>query len=74
MSIRKRLWTSTTGDHSAWIADYRDRFGKRHIRTFKSKRAAARFHAKVVILREQSRLSDEQILELHFGLTKGRLP
>jgi hypothetical protein len=33
-----------------------------------------RFHARVVIGREQSRLSDEQILELHFGLTKGRLP
>jgi hypothetical protein len=72
MSIRKRRWTSRTGNHSAWIADYRDRFGKRHMRTFKTKRAAAHFHAKVVIRRE--RLSDEQILELHFGQIKGRLP
>ncbi|HEX3919185.1 MAG TPA: tyrosine-type recombinase/integrase [Caulobacteraceae bacterium] len=39
-SIRKRTWTNGKGDHTAWIADYFDQDGERHIKTFSTKKAA----------------------------------
>src|SRR3954466_1410115 len=33
-SIRKRTWKSSGEDKTAWIADYLDQGGKRHIKTF----------------------------------------
>jgi len=43
MSIRKRTWTTASGEErEAWIVDYVDQ-GKRHIRTFDKKRAADSF-------------------------------
>jgi len=33
-SIRKRTWKSSGEDKTAWIADYFDQGGKRHIKTF----------------------------------------
>jgi integrase len=39
-SIRKRTWTAKDGEKTAWIADYFDQSGKRHIKTFKLKKAA----------------------------------
>jgi integrase len=33
-SIRKRAWKSGGEDKTAWIADYFDQNGKRHIKTF----------------------------------------
>jgi integrase len=39
-SIRKRTWQSRDGEKTAWIADYFDQSGRRHIKTFKLKKAA----------------------------------
>jgi integrase len=38
--VRKRTWTNSKGEQTAWIADYFDQAGKRHIKTFKTKREA----------------------------------
>lgn len=41
MSVRKRKWTTRSGeDKEAWIVDYVDQFGDRHIETFKKKKQA----------------------------------
>jgi integrase len=41
-TVRKREWTPRSGGEArtAWVADYFDQSGKRHIKTFKTKRAA----------------------------------
>lgn len=39
-SIRKRTWKSGDEQKTAWIADYSDQAGKRHIKTFSTKKAA----------------------------------
>jgi integrase len=39
-SIRKRTWKSGGEEKTAWIADYFDQAGKRHIKTFSTKKAA----------------------------------
>jgi integrase len=38
--VRKRTWKSGGRDKTAWIADYFDQQGKRHIKTFDTKKAA----------------------------------
>jgi integrase len=38
--VRKRTWTNKAGEHTAWIADYFDQDGKRHIKTFDKKKDA----------------------------------
>jgi integrase len=38
--IRKRTWTNSKGEQTAWIADYLDQKGKRHIKTFARKKDA----------------------------------
>jgi integrase len=46
MSVRKRSWTTRLGDQKeAWIVDYTDGQGHRHIRTFERKKDADAFHA-----------------------------
>jgi integrase len=40
-SIRKRAWCNKEGEQTAWVADYFDQNGKRHIKTFETKKAAA---------------------------------
>src|SRR6516225_7728968 len=41
MAIRQRKWRTESGeDREAWIVDYRDRDGKRHIETFERKKDA----------------------------------
>src|SRR5262245_48075183 len=41
MSVRKRSWTTTTGEpREAWIVDYADAQGDRHIATFERKKEA----------------------------------
>jgi integrase len=40
-SIRKRAWCNKKGEQTAWVADYFDQNGKRHIKTFDTKKAAA---------------------------------
>jgi integrase len=39
-SIRKRVWKSRGAQHSAWVVDYRDQAGKRHLKTFATKKEA----------------------------------
>ena len=38
--VRKRTWTSGKGKQTAWVADYFDKDGKRHIKTFAREREA----------------------------------
>ena len=38
--VRKRTWESKGGKRNAWIADYTDQAGKRHIKTFPTQTAA----------------------------------
>jgi hypothetical protein len=40
MSIRKRTWQGGGGQRTAWVVDYVDQQGKRHLKTFAAKRAA----------------------------------
>ena len=47
MSVRKRTWKTANGESKeAWIADYVDQAGKRHIKTFDRKKDADTFHSK----------------------------
>ena len=40
-SVRKRSWKSASGEaKTAWVADYFDQSGKRHLKTFTTKKAA----------------------------------
>ena len=46
MSVRKRVWKSPSGEpKEAWVVDYVDQHGERHIKTFTKKRDADAHHA-----------------------------
>ena len=46
MSVRKRTWKSPTGEpKEAWVVDYVDQHGDRHLKTFAKKRDADAHHA-----------------------------
>ncbi len=46
MSVRKRIWKSPSGElKEAWIVDYVDQHGDRHLKTFAKKRDADAHHA-----------------------------
>jgi integrase len=48
MSVRKRTWTTRAGEpKEAWIVDYTDQDGDRHIETFERKKDAEARHDKV---------------------------
>jgi integrase len=48
MSVRKRTWTTSKGENKeAWIVDYADQNGERHIQTFSRKKEADEFRATV---------------------------
>src|SRR5262245_39266825 len=48
MSVRKREWATNKGeDREAWIVDYADQDGDRHIRTFAKKKDADAYHDQV---------------------------
>jgi len=50
MAVRKRVWTTRKGEQKeAWIADYVDGTGKRHIKTFEQRKAADAFAAKTKV-------------------------
>ena len=50
MSVWKRRCTLKDGTESeSWIADYYDADGDRHIKSFKTKKAATEYHAKVTL-------------------------
>ena len=46
MSVRKRTWSTSRGEtKEAWIVDYTDQDGERHIQTFARKKDADEYHA-----------------------------
>ena len=46
MSVRKRTWKSPSGEmREAWVVDYVDQHGDRHLKTFAKKRDADAHHA-----------------------------
>ena len=46
MSVRKRTWKSPSGEpREAWVVDYVDQYGDRHLKTFAKKRDADAHHA-----------------------------
>jgi integrase len=48
MSVRKRTWKNAKGEpQEAWIVDYVDQKGERHIKTFPRKKEADAYHATV---------------------------
>ena len=48
MSVRKRAWTTSKGEKKeAWLVDYTDQNGDRHIQTFDRKKDADEYHATV---------------------------
>jgi integrase len=48
MSVRKRAWVTRRGEsREAWIADYTDQQGGRHIHTFARKKEADEYHDRV---------------------------
>jgi integrase len=50
MSVRKRTWTTRKGEKKeAWIVDYSDQEGDRHIETFARKKDADEYHATVKV-------------------------
>jgi integrase len=50
VSIRKRTWTTRKGEQKeAWICDYADQHGERHIRTFERKKDADAWSASTKI-------------------------
>ena len=50
MSVRKRKWITRRGDaKEAWIVDYVDQRGERHIKTFVRKKDADAHHARVAV-------------------------
>jgi integrase len=50
MSVRKRTWTTAKGDSKeAWIVDYADQHGARHMKTFPTQREAKAWHATTTI-------------------------
>jgi integrase len=50
MSVRKRKWTTRLGEQKeAWIVDYTDQDGDRHIETFARKKEADEYHATVKV-------------------------
>jgi integrase len=47
MAVRKRQWATDKGDRrEAWVVDYVDQAGDRHIKTFARKKDADTYHAK----------------------------
>src|SRR5262249_23212727 len=48
MSVRKRAWITSKGEErEAWIVDYSDQTGARHLKTFERKKEADAYHATV---------------------------
>jgi integrase len=50
MSVRKRSWVTDRGEsREAWVVDYSDQLGQRHLKTFARKRDADAYHAQVTV-------------------------
>jgi integrase len=62
MSVRKRSWKNAQGEtQEAWVVDYADQHGKRHIKTFDKKKAADAYHATVKVeVRQGTHTADSE--------------
>jgi integrase len=62
VSVRKRTWKSSNGEmKEAWVVDYVDQHGERHIKTFAKKRDADAHHAIVgVAVRSGTHTADSK--------------
>jgi integrase len=50
MSVRKRAWKTLKGEtKTAWVVDYVDQHGKRHLKTFENKKPADAYQATVTV-------------------------
>jgi integrase len=50
MSVRKRSWKTDQGEvREAWVVDYSDQLGHRHLKTFTRKRDADAYHSQVAV-------------------------
>lgn len=50
MSVRKRSWKTDRGElREAWVVDYSDQLGHRHLKTFARKRDADAYHAQATV-------------------------
>jgi integrase len=50
VSVRKRSWRTQKGEtKEAWIVDYADQYGDRHIKTFARKKDADAYHARTAM-------------------------
>jgi integrase len=50
MSVRKRSWKTDLGEkRAAWVVDYVDQLGHRHLKTFERKKDADAYHAQVAV-------------------------
>jgi integrase len=50
MSVRKRSWKTHSGEaREAWVVDYTDQLGDRHLKTFARKKGADAYHAQVAV-------------------------
>jgi integrase len=60
MSVRKREWTTRLGEQrEAWVADYTDQQGIRHLKTFKRKKDADAFEDKASVeVKEGTHVAD----------------
>jgi integrase len=62
MSIRRRSWTNRDGSQSeAWLVDYTDQRGHRHVKTFDRRKDADAYHAAVAVdVRRGTHLADSE--------------
>jgi integrase len=62
MSVRRRSWTNRDGSHSeAWLADYTDQRGRRHVKSFDRRKEADAYHATVTVdVRQGTHLPDSE--------------
>ncbi len=60
MSVRKRSWKNAKGEpQAAWVVDYVDQHGARHIKTFAKKKSADAYHATVAVEIREGRHTPE---------------
>ena len=66
MSVRKRTWKNAKGERQeAWIVDYVDQKGRRHIKTFAKKKVADAHHATVrVEVRQGTHTADSDSITI----------
>ena len=66
MSIRKRAWKTASGEaKEAWIFDYVDQAGKRHIKTFQRKKDAVEFSSRILVeVQEGTHTASSQSIKL----------